>query len=807
MKKEWIILLTGITAGTLSSCQEKKVGKDHQLPERPNILWITCEDMSPRLGFYGDEVARTPNIDQLAARGIRYTNVYSVSGVCAPSRAALISGMYPTSFGAQHMRTTSRTASLDQITDPELLAIPVYEAVLPVGALSYPEHFRMAGYFTTNNSKTDYQYLPTLTEWDENGSHAHWRNRKDKDQPFFSVFNIMETHESRVWRHANKPILVNPDDIELPPYYPDSEIIRRDMAIHYSNIIRMDSIVGTIIQQLEEDGLVDNTIIFYYSDHGDGLPRMKRWNKDSGLHVPLIVSYPDGKDAGTVNDQMISFVDFAPTALSLAGLDVPENMHGVPFLGDDEAEPREYIFASRDRMDPALDCIRTVRDKRYKYHRNHLPHRPYIQFLPYRDQMPLMQELFRFRDNNQLNDTQMLIFAPTKPTEELYDLENDPHEINNLADDPDYADIKKRLSEELDKWLELTNDPLTLPETELVKQLWPPDGVQPQTLSANLTEKDGFFHLKSATAGALIAYQKNEDMGSDHWQLYINPLDTNAVDSITAIAVRKGYKPSREDRLYWPETQNKQVYKKVDATELKLHFYYPEEANINDPLPAIIFFHGGGWVSGRITQFEPHARHFASKGMVAILAEYRIRSRYGTTPFDAVADAKSAIRFLRENADELGIDPDQIVGSGGSAGGHIAAAAAMVPGLDDPADNHAVSAVPNALVLFNPVYDNGPKGYGYERIGDRYPEISPMHNIKPGNPPTVVFLGTNDRLIPVATAKEYRDKMEKAGNVCELFLYEGKGHGFFNYHHTESYQETLAEAERFLISLGYIESE
>jgi len=807
MKKEWIILLTGITAGTLSSCQEKKADNSNPLSERPNILWITTEDMSPRLGCYGDELAITPNIDHLATQGIRFTNVYSVSGVCAPSRAALISGMYPTSFGAQHMRTTKRTASLDKITDPELLAIPVYEAVLPVGALSYPEHFRRAGYFTTNNSKTDYQYHPTITEWDENGNKAHWRNRKDKDQPFFSVFNILETHESRVWRHADKPILVDPNEIELPPYYPDSEIIRRDMAIHYSNIIRMDSIVGTIIQQLEEDGLADNTIIFYYSDHGDGLPRMKRWNKDSGLNVPLIVSFPNGKDGGTVNDQMISFVDFAPTVLSLAGLEIPKNMHGIPFLGEEKAEPREYIFAARDRMDPALDCIRTVRDKRYKYHRNHLPQRPYIQFLPYRDQMPLMQELFRFKDNNQLNETQMLMFADTKPTEELYDLENDPHEINNLADDPAYADIKKRLSEELEGWLKLTNDPLTLPETELVKQLWPPDGVQPQTLSAILNEKDGFFHLQSATDGALIAYQANDEMGGDHWQLYTTPLDTTAIDSITAVAVRKGYKPSSEDRLYWPETDKSQVYKEVDSMQLKLHFYYPEEATHNEPVPTIIFFHGGGWVSGNITQFEPHARHFASKGMVAILADYRVRSRYGTTPFDAVADAKSAIRFLRENADELGIDPNRVAGAGGSAGGHVAAAAAMVPGLDDPADNLSISAVPNALVLFNPVYDNGPNGYGYERIGERYREISPLHNIKPGNPPTIVFLGTNDRLIPVATAEQYRDKMADAGNVCELFLYEGEGHGFFNYHHKENYRETLAEAERFMVSLGYIKQE
>ncbi len=254
----------------------------------------------------------------------------------------------------------------------------------------------------------------------------------------------------------------------------------------------------------------------------------------------------------------------------------------------------------------------------------------------------------------------------------------------------------------------------------------------------------------------------------------------------------------------WPKTQKVMVYKQADTTDLRLFFYYPDE-NVNDkPYPAIVFFFGGGWNGGNITQFEPHAKHFASKGMVAILADYRVRERHGTTPFDAVSDAKSVFRYLRKNAELLGIDPVRIAGSGGSAGGHIAAAAAMVPGLDDPTDDLSISPVPNALILFNPVFDNGPEGYGFERIGDRYREISPMHNIQPGNPPTIVFLGTNDRLIPVSTAEKYRDKMIAAGNVCELFLYEGEGHGFFNFRHTENYIETLVQAEKFLTWLGYI---
>ncbi|MGF1587491.1 MAG: sulfatase [Bacteroidales bacterium] len=546
MQREVILFCSAAVSVSLSAC---KTGPEQNEPvSRPNILWITCEDMSARLGCYGDPIAITPNIDKLAEQGIRFTHAYSVSGVCAPSRAALITGMYPTSFGAQHMRTTSRTASLDQITDPELLAIPVYEAVPPPEARTYAELFRQAGYYTTNNVKTDYQFHNPVTAWDESSNQAHWRNRQDKDQPFFSVFNIMETHESRVWGNASKPLLVEPEEIELPPYYPDSPAIRNDMAIHYSNIMRMDSIVGTIIQQLEEDGLSGNTIVFFYSDHGDGLPRMKRWTYDSGLHVPLIVKFPDHRDSGTIDERLVSFVDFPATALSLAGLDVPGFMHGRPFLGEKKSAPREYIFASRDRMDPALDCIRTVRDKQYKYSRNYMPNRPYVQFLPYRDQMPLMQELFRFKDGEMLDSVQQLWFRQTKPEEELFDLLADPHEIHNLAHDPSHREIKDRLSRALDGWIEETNDPLTLPEPELVKLLWPPDGVQPVTEDVTFSISDGSLNLISPTEGASVAYQLNDAIGGNHWMLYRAPLQTGTIDSLTATAIRIGYKQSSISR-------------------------------------------------------------------------------------------------------------------------------------------------------------------------------------------------------------------------------------------------------------------
>ena len=253
----------------------------------------------------------------------------------------------------------------------------------------------------------------------------------------------------------------------------------------------------------------------------------------------------------------------------------------------------------------------------------------------------------------------------------------------------------------------------------------------------------------------------------------------------------------------------KLIYKQVDTTKLSLYVYHPSNFKQDKTLPAIVFFFGGGWVSGNIKQFEPHANYFASRGMISILADYRVRKRNNTSPFEAVMDAKSAIRFIRGNAVKLGIDPNKIIASGGSAGGHLAAATATLDGFNDPSDDLSVSPVPNALVLFNPVIDNGPGGYGYDRIGDRYKEFSPMENIKKNMPPAIMFFGTNDNTTSVKTAELFKKKMEDAGSHCDLFLYEGQKHGFFNYDRNNSkyYKETVYQADKFLISLGYLSGE
>lgn len=246
------------------------------------------------------------------------------------------------------------------------------------------------------------------------------------------------------------------------------------------------------------------------------------------------------------------------------------------------------------------------------------------------------------------------------------------------------------------------------------------------------------------------------------------------------------------------------VYKQIDTVSLMMDIYFPPEGNPSESYPAMVFFFGGGWNGGAVDQFEEHAKYFASRGIVCLLADYRVKTRQKATPFESLKDAKSAVRYIRENAQKYNIDPSKIIASGGSAGGHLAAATAIIEAFDDENDDLSISCIPNALVLFNPVIDNGPGGYGFERIGSEYKDFSPLHNISEGAPPTLFMVGTQDHLIPVVTAQYYKTVMETVGSRCDLILYEGKGHGWFNYRDLEEYKKTVLAADRFLISLGYL---
>ncbi len=510
----------------------------------PNILWLTCEDMSSRLGCYGDDTVPTPNIDNLAEQGVRYTNCYGTYGVCAPNRHTIIMGMYPSSTGAMAMRNWKRTSALHLITDPELLALPTYEATPPPEAKCFTEFLRAHGYYCSNNTKTDYQMRTPITAWDDTTKSAHWRNRPDPEQPFFAVFNETVTHESRTFKETS-PKVVDPADIELPAYYPDTPEVRQGLAWHYDNIHAMDKWVGKLLQQLKQDGLEDDTIVFFYSDHGDGLPRAKRWVYDSGIQVPLIIRWPDGAGAGTVTDRLVSFVDLAPTVLSLAGIQIPDYMEGQAFLGEQEVAPRDYIFALRDRMDPAPERIRAVRDKRFKYVRNYRPNLPYIGFIPYRDQAPIMQSIKAKMEQGEHWPNDWQFYDQTKPEEELYDTESDPDEVHNLAEDPKHADKLAELRAAHEEWKATYGDLGELKETDLIKKLWPPNGKQPTTAKPEISVQEGKATITCESEGASIAYRTGKGIDpKSPWLLYTEPVSLGNGETIEAQAIRYGWKAS-----------------------------------------------------------------------------------------------------------------------------------------------------------------------------------------------------------------------------------------------------------------------
>lgn len=425
---------------------------------RPNIVWLSCEDISPHIGCFGDPRAITPHIDRLAAEGVRFTHAFTTAGVCAPCRSGIITGMYQTTLGTHHMRCTAK---------------------LPPQIKPFPTYLRDGGYYCTNNSKQDYQFSTPSGTWDESSGKAHWRTRKQKDQPFFAVFNFTGCHESGIasegkYRSVTKKLTddqrQDPKKLDLPPYYPDTPPVREDWKRNYELITAMDYWAGDLIQQLKDDGLYESTVIFFWSDHGVGLPRAKRWLYDSGTHVPLVVRIPekfrvDGQgEPGTVSNQLVSSIDFGPTVLRLAGLDIPPHVQGQPFAGAGLPKPREYVYGARDRMDERYDIIRMVRDKRYLYIRNYEPLKTYYQYMNTPEKGVTMNELRRLHAAGRLPEAAEYYFSPTKPVEELYDCVADPHNIRNLAADPDHADALKRMRTAHLKWVQDTKDVGLIPE-------------------------------------------------------------------------------------------------------------------------------------------------------------------------------------------------------------------------------------------------------------------------------------------------------------------------------------------------------
>jgi len=525
-----------------------------QLTERLNILWLSCEDISPTLSFYGDSTAHTPNLDKLAKESLVFTRAFATVGVCAPSRSSIITGMYPPSIGTMHMRTAHDYAGWGDRIYPEktdatdVAGKPVrqYSAVIPDFVKCFTEYLRADGYYCTNNVKTDYQFAAPVTAWNENSTTASWKNCPP-GKSFFSVFNHEVTHESRMWVNKKLPKTVSTESVPLPDYYPENSVVRQDVARNYSNIELLDKQIGEKIAELKEAGLYDKTIIFFFSDHGGPLPLGKREVYDSGLQVPFLVHFPGGAHAGK-NDDLISFVDLAPTVLSLAGIKPPDYMQGQAFLGKYKvSESRKYIFGSGDRFDEFSDRIRIVRDKRYLFVRNYYPELPAYKDVAYRKQMDIMNELLRLLDTGKLSGPTAYWFRPTKTKEEFYDCKVDHFNLTNKIGDVKYAEKINELRSALDQHIKNIQDKAETPESQMIEQMWP-GGIQPKTDKPVVAFQGKTIRISCPTPGASIGYilsskQLNPDLNSS-WQLYSQPIEAKGEKYLYVLANRIGFDDS-----------------------------------------------------------------------------------------------------------------------------------------------------------------------------------------------------------------------------------------------------------------------
>lgn len=420
--------------------------------ERPNILWLTSEDHGPQMGCYGDALARTPNVDQLAAKGMCFKRIWSCAPVCAPARTAIITGLYTSSSGGQHMRSM----------------VP-----LPADMKLYPQVLREAGYYCTNNSKEDYNIRKPERLWDESSGKAHWRNRAT-GQPFFAIFNSTKSHESKIRKRPHKQI-ADPAKMRVPAYHPDTPEVRQDWAQYYDIVSEADADAGTRLQEIEKAGLATDTIVFYYADHGSGMPRSKRWPSDSGLRVPLVVYFPDRwrhlapheYQSGGKSDRLVNFVDLAPTLLSMVGIKPPSWMQGHAFAGPYQTEPLPFLFGERGRMDERFDLVRSVTDGRYVYLRNYYPHVSQAQHVAYQFGTPTTRVWHALFEQGQTNDAQSVFWRVPKPPEELYDLENDPDEVRNLAHLPEHRSTLIKLRQAQQAHAAAIRDICFLPEGEI----------------------------------------------------------------------------------------------------------------------------------------------------------------------------------------------------------------------------------------------------------------------------------------------------------------------------------------------------
>ncbi len=489
--------------------------------DRPNILWLTSEDHGPHLGCYGDKFATTPNVDALAAKGLRYAKCWSNAPVCAPARTTLISGLYPPSTGGEHMRSM----------------VP-----FPAGQKMYPQHLREAGYYCTNSAKEDYNLAKPGEVWDVSAKKGHWSDRP-AGKPFFAIFNSEKSHESKI-RSKPHTAVHDPAEVRVPAYHPDTPEVRKDWAQYYDGVSAADADAGERLKELEAAGLVEDTIVFYYADHGSGMPRNKRWPYNSGLHVPLVVFIPEkfkelrppDYKAGGVSERLVSFVDFAPTLLSLVGVEPPKTMQGFAFLGKYQTAPQPFLYGFRGRMDERTDCVRSVTDGRYVYLRQFRPDKIYAQHINYMWQTPTTQVWEQMFKDGKLNAAQSA-FWKTKPAEELYDLTTDRDEVNNLAASAEHAATLEKMRTALRAHAARIRDVGILPEGEMHRRS---RGTTPYDLAHDASFPFARIYemaelassLRADAMPALKAASADADSGVRYWA--IRGLGMRGADGVKA---------------------------------------------------------------------------------------------------------------------------------------------------------------------------------------------------------------------------------------------------------------------------------
>ena len=499
--------------------------------ESPNFLWLVCEDQSLFFSMYGDSSANTPNINQLAKDGIVYHNCYTPSPVCAPSRSSLITGMYPTTLGTQHMRAYKKSVANNTINSHN--SLPYYSAKPKKLIRFFTEELRANGYYCSNNSKEDYNMLTSPLAWDESSQSAHWRNRQE-GQPFFSVFNFNVTHESNVWKNKTPYSKEELENVLIPKLFPEDDGIKSDLLTNYKNIEKLDEQIGVIINQLKADGLYENTIIFFFSDHGGPFPRYKRSIYETGLRVPMVAKWIDDTRIGKTN-QLVSFVDFAPTILDAANIKSEFPFEGVSFNKKDQ---RKYAYAATDRFDGGTDIRRSIRGSNFKLIYNGDTTTPVYKPVSYRQQMKTMQVLDSLQQKQELNTYFSNWFSKHKNRFELYDVSEDYFEAKNLIHNPKYERIYKTLQHYLFKWMK-DSDFGNMSESAMLDSMFTSSMSIPKLNMPKLIMDDLGCLIESNNLYASVGWRNKNETA---WNIYTTNELIQPKNDFEVILFRPGYK-------------------------------------------------------------------------------------------------------------------------------------------------------------------------------------------------------------------------------------------------------------------------